>query len=366
MKKIANILIKNFQKHKLLRLDFEPGVNAIAGISDSGKTSVMRAIRWAITNRPVGDYYIHHGKKFCSVRLEFFDGTWLKHFKSKQKNKLIIFNGKEKTEFENFGMNVPPEIDRFLGINSLHKKDIFLFPQKAERFLIEQTPENRWNWFAEMTGMGKAIGIRKDLRADIRQAQTEVGILNEDKKEIEQKLKSDFYDKIEYRWSKVNDRYDKLIKLQKVLEKYCDYDRRLSSAKIVLRETSKKWADFIDKADKLDNYLNKYESIVDKLGEYRQHKSKLEYWRNELDFSSIPEGLNIDEFDDILEELEAASNDLSTLVKIKNRLNKLRERKKSYEEEQTTTANKLKEAERAYDELKKQLGICPTCGQKFE
>ena len=46
--------IENFESHKDTQIDFDNGVNAIIGTSDSGKSSIRRAIEWAIHNRPQG------------------------------------------------------------------------------------------------------------------------------------------------------------------------------------------------------------------------------------------------------------------------------------------------------------------------
>jgi hypothetical protein len=50
---LERIQIKNFQKHQQLRLVFAaPGVTTITGDNDRGKSSIIRALRWAMHNRP--------------------------------------------------------------------------------------------------------------------------------------------------------------------------------------------------------------------------------------------------------------------------------------------------------------------------
>ena len=60
---IKSIDIENFQSHKKTRIDFDPGVNVIIGRSDSGKTSILRALNWVINNKPSGEAFIRHGNK---------------------------------------------------------------------------------------------------------------------------------------------------------------------------------------------------------------------------------------------------------------------------------------------------------------
>lgn len=54
---ITQIKIKNFQSHKGTVLDLSKGVNIILGSSDSGKSAIIRAIRWVIYGKPKGDHF---------------------------------------------------------------------------------------------------------------------------------------------------------------------------------------------------------------------------------------------------------------------------------------------------------------------
>lgn len=52
---IKEISIQNFQSHKQTSIKFGDGLNVITGSSDSGKSSVLRALMWVVNNRPSGD-----------------------------------------------------------------------------------------------------------------------------------------------------------------------------------------------------------------------------------------------------------------------------------------------------------------------
>jgi len=54
---IKTLSIQNYQSHKDSTLEFDPGVNVIVGSTDSGKTAIIRALRWLIWNRPNGDSF---------------------------------------------------------------------------------------------------------------------------------------------------------------------------------------------------------------------------------------------------------------------------------------------------------------------
>lgn len=73
---IKSILLENFRTHKKTKLDFVPGVNIIKGIGDSGKTNIIRAILWTLTNRPMGRRMISDlTDGDASVTIEFDDKT---------------------------------------------------------------------------------------------------------------------------------------------------------------------------------------------------------------------------------------------------------------------------------------------------
>lgn len=76
-KKISKVNIKNFQSHEDTTVEFDGGLNIIVGESNNGKTSILRAIMWAIDNQPLGTDFIMAGKNDCEVTVEYDDGTFI-------------------------------------------------------------------------------------------------------------------------------------------------------------------------------------------------------------------------------------------------------------------------------------------------
>jgi hypothetical protein len=66
---IGRIDINGFQAHRQLTLELDPRVTTVVGPSDTGKSSVIRAVRWALLNVPVSSL-IHDGCKKAVVRIE--------------------------------------------------------------------------------------------------------------------------------------------------------------------------------------------------------------------------------------------------------------------------------------------------------
>lgn len=86
---IERIQIRNFQRHSKLRIVFDPRVTTIVGPSDVGKSSILRAIRWVVFNKPRGDGFIRHGEDACTVKL-WVDGHKVERRRGKGKNVYVL------------------------------------------------------------------------------------------------------------------------------------------------------------------------------------------------------------------------------------------------------------------------------------
>lgn len=105
--------IKDFQVHKHFKLALSQIV-CIVGPSDKGKSAILRAIRWLMTNRPSGDAFMHYGADLTSVRARV-DGSTITRTKGKQN--LYKLKGKE---FKAFGTDVPSEIADLLNVSDIN------------------------------------------------------------------------------------------------------------------------------------------------------------------------------------------------------------------------------------------------------
>ena len=77
-----SLCIENFQSHKKTVLNFDAGVKVIIGRSDSGKSAIIRAIRWLVENKPNGNSFINYDESKASVEIDIGD-TILKRGKDK-------------------------------------------------------------------------------------------------------------------------------------------------------------------------------------------------------------------------------------------------------------------------------------------
>lgn len=135
---IKSIDIENFQSHKETRLDFDPGVNVIIGRSDSGKTAILRALNWAINNKPSGEAFMRHESKETGVRVEFDNGLWIDRSRRGKESTYLrgdVNDGDNADLFKAFGQDVPEEIKKVINFGPLN-----IQRQMDAPFLLSFTP----------------------------------------------------------------------------------------------------------------------------------------------------------------------------------------------------------------------------------
>lgn len=126
---LSSLTLMNFQGYKKCSISFDPGVNAITGPSDSGKTALIRAMRWTITNQPLGDAFRSNwdqkGETYSIIEV---DGLRVGRAKKGTAQNLYTLDGEP---FKAFGAGVPEEVKAFLNIH-----DVNLQPQITSPFLL--------------------------------------------------------------------------------------------------------------------------------------------------------------------------------------------------------------------------------------
>lgn len=158
-RKIKTIRLMNFQIHKSFILDdIDEGMVALVGQSSSGKTAVLRAIKFCLYNQMPGNSVAAmttHGETRTEVEITFNDGLSIlrvRDAKTKD-NYYIIKSGDEVTRLDTPGSGPVKEVVLAHGmrpISFLTNKDILNYSsQHDEPFFINASPQERL----------KAVGI---------------------------------------------------------------------------------------------------------------------------------------------------------------------------------------------------------------
>jgi energy-coupling factor transporter ATP-binding protein EcfA2 len=139
---ITKIKLTNFQSHKDTELELHPGLNVIYGESDQGKTAILRALTWVMTNRPLSNRFLMRGAKECRVEITTDKGTVVRE-RRRGFNGYIV-NGET---FKEIGSSVPPQVAEVLNLGEIN-----LQPQLSPFFLITQSPGQIARYISELLG----------------------------------------------------------------------------------------------------------------------------------------------------------------------------------------------------------------------
>jgi hypothetical protein len=104
----------NIQRHSNTKLEFSPHFNTIRGKTDSGKSSIVRCLRWLLFNKPTNLNVLKRGTK-KSVATIAIDGHTISRLRTKTKNHYILDGNVKKA----FGKGVPNDIQTLINMNEL-------------------------------------------------------------------------------------------------------------------------------------------------------------------------------------------------------------------------------------------------------
>lgn len=346
---IKRIEISNFLSHKAGVLDLDPGVNIIVGATDSGKSAIIRALRWVVENRPLGDAFRSYWGGNTAVSIHTEQGT-VTRLKTNKDNQYHL----EQNRFYAIKSEVPDEVKAALNLT-----DVNLQTQFESHFLLARSPgevAQHWNRIAHLDKID--VGLQN---------------LNRWAREIQHALRAD----TEY-----------LERLQEELVQYEDID--------IIEE----------KVGALEEMNNSVMEHKNQAAELIKLKGDIVYVDRQIETSRVPDGMEqaVDkalgfvsqlrdisdarlELDDLLGRLGMLNDELYQLegfikaerlvdgiIKLDARVNDMADQADALE----VAINYVKkvdaglaEADRKLGEMEKQFHknmgeTCPLCGQKIK
>ena len=194
MNGFKKLVIENFQSHQYTEIDFTGGLNVFVGPSDSGKSAILRALKWVLFNTPRGTDFIRTGAKECRVRLVLMDGTEVLRIRSRSVNRYVLRtkDGEEQI-FEGFGNSVPEEITSIHQIVpvELDQKELLLnFGTQLESpFLLFESNQNKAKTIGRISGAHLIDKALKKTGTDRLALSGQIKQLEQEKEKLEEKLK---------------------------------------------------------------------------------------------------------------------------------------------------------------------------------
>lgn len=321
MKYIQKVILINFQSHKYSEIEFNNGLNIVVGPSDSGKTAILRGIRWALFNEPSGDYFIREGENECSVEIVFNEGTKVKRYRSRSKNIYYLYdNLNNEMKFEGFGTNVPEEIINATGIKKIlldsdTSKSINLSEQLEGAFLLSERASTRANSIGRLVGVNIIDDALRDSLRDIRNLSSNKKHVEDKILELENELKGyDYLDQVEKQVNNLELIRNNIYEKRELLS---TYKRLLDRHKLILNE-KEPLINSLNKLKNIDNLILLSRNISEKINLYNSFK------KHNTTLNSISEHkLNSAKLISALRYIDRAEENLSNIDSLNQNISKL-------------------------------------------
>lgn len=172
------VKIKNYQAIKNAELNFEPGVTAIIGSSNNGKSSIIRAIEAAINNKGGSDF-INYDAELCEVTIE---DNGQKIIWSKNKNSNKSFYNINGQILNKIGQKQLDEVGQLLNMSEVQvnneKFRLNFWKQLEFPFLVGKTHYQLFDFISKSKDQEIISSLEEKTQIDIKQALIKQADLN--------------------------------------------------------------------------------------------------------------------------------------------------------------------------------------------
>lgn len=185
---LAGITIRGFQSHVDSFIPLGPGLNVITGPSDSGKTAVIRTIRWVNFNEPTGEAYVNKKVGEAEVILHLPDGREIIKRRRKGKTSYQLTDIPEPFEKS----EVPLEVTQATGIIKQQFGDFnaalnFAYQLEAP-FLISETASAGAKVLGKLAGTEAVDLAIRDVAKDTHTARQDRSQADKDIARVDEQL----------------------------------------------------------------------------------------------------------------------------------------------------------------------------------
>jgi DNA repair exonuclease SbcCD ATPase subunit len=341
---IIAIHLINFESHKDTLIEFEKGINVLFGISDVGKSSIIRAFKWVLTNRPAADSVRRIGSKKTEVRIDTINGN-VTRIKSDDENKYIV----NDITILGFGRKVPEEVFRILNVSSTN-----LQLQFSPHYLLSDKPSAVTKTLNRISNMDHALEI--------------IGYLNKRKNSTSRDLKTKKKEE-----ARLKEEIDNSVWVRAQL-------REING----MMDDHYKYIRLVNQCKKTEMWIKSLKEAKRKLSEYEPHRALIVDIRKiEKDLEEL-KNLNkkVNQVYGNLMILKNSKEELVSRYKIRSRVTVLRKLEEKWDKQNTKVLElkawldelreikqKLNNQKIAIDRFKEELNkyeMCPLCGQEVE
>lgn len=230
MKHISKLILNNFQQWKTGLIEFKPGLNILIGNTESGKSTLFRAIGSILTGKMPEDY-IRKGTKGCEVEIQFSDNTIFKRSRNKKDN-IANANG---VIFERVGKEIPFEYFNKLGKTSIEfgSKELSLcsYSQFEPHFFITLSDYDKSKLIGTICGIDIVDRLMDLINKDIRSNNTNIKFLETQisEQKAEKSVKVPEFEAVNKKMSEMTECYGMLDDKFKMVENLSELSNKLIS-----------------------------------------------------------------------------------------------------------------------------------------
>ncbi len=421
MNAIERIVIENFQSHQKTTIEpaIQGNLTVVVGPSDTGKTAIIRALKWLFYNTPNGIDFIRVGCKFARVSVFYESGHTVIRERSASKNQYkIIAPGVEAPEvFEGFGNNVPLEVSEITGVRPVMIGDLDLNLNLAEQldgpFLGKSVSAGaRAKVLGKLAGTEEIDFAGKELGTDLYRKNQDIKSWTSDLASIATSIKQyDYLPQLANKIASLEQLLDTAKKAEERRGQLVALKQSLAQVTTEINTCNQnilKWQhlpsieSFVRMADAAhqkriniinlgnqnkaltvqisqnNDILKRYATIPEaektvlSIAPLLQKKEQLKKLQSEN--AALQSGIqtatqtiqklgNLHKIEPVLVQINEVAKKRSSLINLKAELQKALNSQEEFRGVTVVWENRVNELEKAYHDALDALGICPTCGQ---
>lgn len=306
---IEYLIIEKYQPYyKKVVFNFSPGVNSIIGDTDSGKSSIMRALKAILQNdKSTLKFRNRLCKKGETFKITIKKGDDIVERIRSEKDNIFVLNGKE---FKAFGQGVPDDIKKVFSLEDINIKFQF-----KDNFLISDSPPEVARYFNKLVNL-EAIdrAFQNVNRKKLKNNQDKINLEKSLKENNEKLRRYDDLDRIELKLRGIESLAESIEAKEKRLKSLLG---KIEEAQYIAKEMSS-----LPDIKGIDESLNQIKFI--EIENLDQKQKKLNAIESTLDFALQVKG-EMDKLPDdsvmngVPKELETIK---SSIDSIENKLTK--------------------------------------------
>ncbi len=263
---IEKIEIRNFRCHSKMDVELDPYVTSIVGPSYAGKSTIIRALRWVVLNKPSGTSMIRWGTSKAMVRVSL---TNQKKVIRKRGSSLNTYHLGSRC-FKAFGNEVPRPIQDAFCLS-----DINFQGQHDSPFWFSETAGEVSRQLNAIVSLDMIDGVLKFVASEMRRTRASISIheekVQQNQKKLEeiqhvQQMDEDFQqvEQAHQRLDKVREKWSRIDEILRGVSYYGTERDRLSRAILVgdlaLRKGEILW-NLLEESEKIQSLIDQAESL---------------------------------------------------------------------------------------------------------